>query len=893
MTMPLSYRDFLEAKMVQAPEGGFVIAEGDINPLLKPHQKAIVIWACAGGRRAIFAAFGLGKSFMQIELLRLVGIHTSRLKQPEGELFGGAIPGAVLQVAPLGVRLELLLDANTLATGEHPDITAAQRAELSAWLDGHPERRPALRFINRSAQVTGPGHYLSNYEPVRDGKLDPRLFMGASLDEASCLRGFGGTKTFREFMRLFDGMAYKFVATATPSPNEFIELLAYSAFLEAMDVGQAKTRFFKRNSEKADTLTIHPHKEREFWLWVASWGLFVERPSDLGFSDEGYDLPDMEVHWHELPSDHSTAGEERNGQKRLLKNSAASLPEAAHEKRGSIGIRIDKLMELRALDPAAHRLIWHDLEAERHAIEKVIPSVKSVWGSQDMDAREGRLLDFAYGRLSELSTKPVIAGQGGNYQRFCHWEIFLGIGHKFNDIIQAIHRVNRFLQREKVRIDLIYTEAERPIRHSIEAKWARHIEQRAIMTGIIREFGLSRVAMAQSLTRTMEVKRVEVKGQGYKAVNNDCVDEVKTMLPDSVDLIVTSIPFSTQYEYSPSYRDFGHTDDDKHFWAQMDYLVPELLRVLRPGRVAMIHVKDRIVPGGLTGLSFQTLSPFSDDCAAAFRRHGFAYLGRKTVTTDVVRENNQTYRLGWSEQCKDGSRMGWGLPEYCLLFRKPPTDGSNGYADNPVVKPKKAWEKDHWETEDGYSRGRWQLDAHGYTRSDGNRFLTPAELRGLEHAVLYKLWKRFSLNAIYNFEEHVTIAETLEAQGALPSDFMLLPPHSEHPDVWTDITRMLSMNTLQAAQGRELHLCPLQFDIIDRAVAQYSQKGETVLDPFGGIMSVPFRAMKAGRKGIGIELNPAYFAEGCFHLEQMSRDLATPDLFAVLEAEQKPETVDA
>jgi len=872
MNLPLRYEDFLAAKVAMAPVSGFAVSDDEINPLLKPHQKDMVRWACLGGRRAIFAAFGLGKSFMQLEILRIIAAR-----------FGGM----GLIVAPLGVRREFMADVRTLATGDHPDISDAQRAELAAWQAGHKERVPSLKFINRDDQAEGPGLYIANYEPVRDGKLDPRRFTASSLDEASVLRGFGGTKTFREFMRLFDGVRFKFVATATPSPNEYVEMLAYSAFLEVMDIGQAKTRFFKRNSEKADTLTIHPHKQREFWLWVASWGLFVQKPSDLGHSDAGYELPGLDVHWHELPADHSTAGVEKSGQGRLLRNAAASLADAAREKRDSLPARVAKMLELREIDAAAHRLIWHDLEAERHAIEAALPGIATVYGSQDLGRREELLADFAEGRRRELAGKPSMLGSGSNFQRHCHWAVFLGIGFKFNDFIQAVHRVYRFLQRHRVRIDLIYTEAERPVRDSLEAKWRRHDEQMAIMTEIIREYGLTASAMAQSLTRAMGVERVEVSGENYCLVNNDCVPECASMAPDSVDLIVTSIPFSTQYEYSPNYADFGHTDDNAHFWAQMDYLIPQLLRVLAPGRIAAIHVKDRIVPGGMTGLGFQTVYPFSDDCVRAFVRHGFAFLSRKTITTDVVRENNQTYRLGWTEQCKDGSRMGNGLPEYLLIFRKPPSDNSNGYADDPVVKPKKEWKQGHWSAEDGYSRARWQLDAHGYMPVSGNRLLTGEELRSLDADVIYRLWKAYQLNAVYDFQHHVKIAEEMEEWGSLPSTFMLLPPHSKHDDVWTDVARMLSMNTLQAQAGREMHLCPLQFDIIDRCVIQYSEPGETVFDPFGGLMSVPYRALKLGRKGRAVELNPGYFVDGCQYLKAMADELAMPDLFGLLELEQQ------
>ncbi|NTF32326.1 DNA methyltransferase [Rhizobium skierniewicense] len=861
------YRQFLASKVAIAQDGGFEVSLDEINPILQMHQKLIVIWACRGGRRAVFAAFGLGKSVIQIEILRIV---VSR--------FGGR----GLLVLPLGVRQEFRQDCTLLATGDHPRVTDAQRAELKAWQALRPDRIPSLTFIRSVSQAGDTGLYMTNYETVREAKIDPRDFSVASLDEAACLRGFGGTKTFREFMRLFDGIRFKFLATATPSPNQYVELLAYSAFLEVMDIGQAKTRFFKRNSEKADTLTIHPHKEEEFWLWVASWGLFVQRPSDLGCSDDGYTLPDIKVCWHELPADHASAGAEKNGQGRLLRNASASLSDTAREKRDSLGIRVAKMLELRAEDPDAHRIIWHDLEAERLAIEAAIPDVVSVYGSQDLDDRETSIVGFSHGKIREIAAKPVMLGSGCNFQRHCWWAIFLGIGHKFNDFIQAVHRIQRFLQTHEVRIDLIYTEAERPVRDNLEAKWRRHQEQMAIMTDIIRKFGLSSAAMAETLTRAMGVERIEVSGPGYRLANNDCVLECQRMEDDSVDLIVTSIPFSTQYEYSPNYADFGHTEDNEHFWQQMDFLIPQLLRVLAPGRIAAIHVKDRIVPGGMTGLGFQTVYPFSDDCVARFKQHGFAFLSRKTIGTDVVRENNQTYRLGWSEQCKDGSRMGNGLPEYLLIFRKPPSDSSNGYADKPVKKAKRIWGQGQWDNPEGYSRARWQLDAHGFTRSSGNRLLSPEEMAGLEHHQIFKLWKRYELETVYDFEHHVKIAEHLEERGMLPSTFMLLPPHSVTDDIWTDITRMLSMNTLQAAAGKEMHLCPLQFDIVDRAIAQYSEPGETVFDPFGGLMTVPYRAIKTGRKAVASELNAGYFLDGCKYVEAMARQKDMPTLFDTL-----------
>lgn len=882
------YADFLRAKAAIAPRfGGLAVDEAALNPELKPHTRRMVAWGLQGGRRAWFASFGLHKTATQLEAMRVIWRQTGR---------------PVLIVAPLGVRREFFEDARQRFRGEF---------EVD------------LRFIRSDAEVTGPAVYLTNYESVREGKVGPEKFEAVSLDEAAVLRGMGGTKTFRTFIRTFMSVPYRFVATATPSPNDYLELLSYAGFLDVMDIGQAKTRFFKRNSEKADALTLMQHKEREFWLWVASWALFVTKPSDLdpAFDDAGYDLPPLDVRWHELPVDHlAGAGHERSGQARMFRDATVDLSGAAREKRDSLPARIAKMMELRAEDPTAHRIIWHDLEAERSAIERAVPGVATVYGAQDLEDRERIIGEFADGRIAEIGAKPVMLGSGTNLQRHCAWSVFLGIGFKFNDFIQAVHRLRRFGQQApSVRLDLIYTEAEREVRRALERKWKQHNEMVARMVELIREYGLSEIAMMQALERAMGVDRVEAVGRTvpgtdeprWRAIHNDCVEEVRAMPEASVQLIVTSIPFSTQYEYSPNYADFGHTDDDPHFWAQMGFLIPELLRVTEPGRIAAIHVKDRIIPGGINGFGFQTLSTLHCDCIREFQRHGWAYLGMKTITTDVVRENNQTYRLGWTEQCKDGSRMGCGVPEYLLLFRRPPTDRSNGYADTPPVKAKKEWvstvpeqcdvcgsdletcECDlppilatggAWRNPDGYSRARWQIDAHGYSRSSGDRLLKPADLDGLDADVIYKVWKRHNLETVYDHEHHVRIGEHLEMRGRLPPTFMLLPPHSAHPDVWTDVARMRTINAEQARTGREMHLCPLQFDIVDRAIRQFTMPDEVVLDPFGGLMTVPFRAVRLGRRGIGIELNRAYWLDGVKYCEAAEREADTPSLFDFLEA---------
>jgi DNA modification methylase len=841
--MSRTYEQFLAAKFQPATPLGFEVSREEMNPHLKPFTRDIAQWAVHGGRRAIFASFGLHKTATQLEIMRLIGKRNSELGSDNLRLI----------VMPLGVRHEFRLEADARFAGEYA---------------------APVKFIRRISEVDDERTiYLTNYESVREGILDVSKFGAVSLDEASVLRG-RGNKTFGEFtFNLFRETKYKFVATATPSPNEYQELLSYAAFLDVMDIGAARTRFFKRNSEKADNLTLHPHKEREFWLWLSTWAIFLQRPSDLGYSDEGYALPELDVKWHEVATDHRHAGEERSGQAKLIKNAAIGVQDAAREKRDSLDVRIHKMREI-INESRANFLIWHDLEDERRAIEKAVPVAVSVYGSQDLDEREKAIIAFSEGQIAYLAAKPVIAGSGCNFQRHCHRAIFLGIGFKFNDFIQAIHRIHRFLQTRRVRIDLIYTEAERDIRQVLERKWQQHNELTAKMSEIIRQYGLATNALQQELTRSIGVERQVITGESFEAVNDDSVYDARQREADSVGLVMTSIPFSTQYEYTPSYNDFGHTDSNEHFFEQMDFLTPELLRILKPGRVAAVHVKDRIVPGSMSQLGFQTVYPFHSDVISHFKKHGFAFLGMKTIVTDVVRENNQTYRLGWTEQCKDGSRMGAGLPEYLLLFRKPPSDRGNGYADEPVVKSK-----------DDYTRSRWQIDAHGFMRSSGNRLLSAEDLKGQPWGVIYRMFRGHSFTNVYDYEEHVRLSEQLEKAGRLPVDFMLLPPQSWHPDVWTDVTRMRSLNSSQSSAGRQMHVCPLQFDIVDRVIRQFSMPGEVVYDPFGGLMTVPYRAIALKRRGIGCELNAGYFQDGVSYCRAAEAKASAPTLFDLLEPE--------
>ena len=831
----MNYNDFLHTKVEVAPMSGFEVTAENIHPALKPHQRDAVMWAVKGGRRALFESFGLGKTVQELEWCRLVQEHERR---------------PVIIVLPLGVRQEFTRDAQQLL-GMDPPVYVRTMAEVKA----------------TPAKI-----YMTNYERVRDGDIDPRYFAGAALDEASVLRSYG-SKTFQEFMHLFKGVKYKLVATATPSPNRYKELIHYAGYLEVMDTGQALTRFFQRDSTKANNLTLYPHKEEEFWLWVSSWALFLSSPADLGYDATGYDLPPLDVRIHKVTT---RIGDvvDKDGQVKLMRDAAVSLQDAAKEKNESVAARVAMAKSIVDSDPGAHFLLWHDLEYERHEILRQIPGTVDIYGSMDYDERERRVIDFSEGRSRLFATKKSLSGSGCNFQRHCHRAIFVGIDYEFNDFIQAIHRIYRFLQGQQVIIDVIFTEAEEQIWRVLLEKWDNHNKLQENMRRIVMQYGLLGERQAERMARSIGVSRVEMRGQNWTYVNNDCVEETARMADSSVGLIHTSIPFSNHYEYTPSYNDFGHNASTVDFFKQMDYLTPELLRILKPGRVAAIHVKDRVLFGNVTGYGMPSMEPFHAQCIQHYMKHGFIYFGMITVTTDVVRENNQTYRLGWTEQCKDGTKMGVGCPEYVLLFRKLPTDTSKAYADEPVTKAKAA-----------YPLSQWQLDAHAFWRSSGDRNLRPEELARLKMSDRMRRFRDFSKAHVYDYDRHVALSYAMEEHDAISKEFMTVPPASLHPDVWDDINRMKTLNTTQSQRRKQLHVCPLQLDIVERVINRYSNPGDVVFDPFGGLATVPMMAVRMGRYGWGCELNAGYYADGVAYLRGEETDMEQPSLFDLLEQE--------
>lgn len=839
-----AYNEFLANKVQLDGEGGLPITAGDLHPSLFPHQRDSIMWALRRERALVAAKFGLGKTRLSIELVRQVQQHTG---QP------------VLIIAPLGVRHQFIkIDGQAMGVD--------------------------IRYVRTDDEAANAGtpYLLTNYERVRDGNITPaflRTVAAVALDEAAIL-GNLGTKTQDQFNQLLAHIPYRWVATATPAPNDYRQLIYFADFLDQLDAGQALTRWFGRNPDKAGDLQLLPHMEKDFWLWVASWALFIDTPADLGYDDTGYVMPELDIVWHRIESDHEKAWEvtDQNGQAFLFKDTVAGVTQAMREKRDSLGARVGKALELVESIDDDQLVIWCNLNDEQAALEKGLKqrgvSFASVQGSQSPEAQEEHLYEWLDGEKRALISKPQMLGYGVNMQQ-AHTAVYTGVGFKFREFIQSVHRLQRYGQQNRVTLHIIHTDAEDHVVNILLKKWQQHDEMVARMRAIVKEYGLTNEALASGMRRSMGVTRREVKGEFYTLVNNDCTLELMAMPDNSVDQIVTSIPFGNHYEYVASLNDFGHNPTDDDFWKQMDFLIPELLRVLKPGRMACIHVKDRLLYGHQTQHGMMEVDYFTHDCARAFKKHGFICYGEIFVPTDVVRENNSTNRLGWTENCKDSSKMGVGLSEKVLLFRAEQTDKTRSYADEPVRKDKRE-----------YSRGRWQIDAHSLWRSNGQHLESPADdpaiLTTMDGSQVYNWYRDWSKENPYDYHQHVAFNEAMGDR--LPARFMLMPPQapSEWEDfIWTDILFFRTLNMSQAKRRVEKHICPLPLDIVERLIVRYSNPDDLILDPFNGIGTTVYQAIKLGRRGYGVELNPVYFDASQKYCYEAEVERSKPTLFGL------------
>ncbi len=783
-----SYSTFLAQKRVTVAPSGFRVNEADLNPLLFAFQRAIVIWALLLGRAALFLNVGLGKTFIQLEWARHVATHTGR---------------PVLIVVPLAVA------AQTVREGKKFGICVEHVLD-----DG--------QFLHHG--IEGVQLFVTNYERIH--LFDLTSFAGIVLDESSILKHY--SKTFFDLVERCKDIPYKLCCTATPSPNDIVELGNHSMFLGIMHFKDVLARWFVGEGDIARSARLKHHARDDFWRWLTSWAVCISKPADLGndYDMPGYDLPAMHVHEHRLPA--PDASIERAWSKgMLLPDDSPNATSFMRVKRESLPERVTAVREIMAtIDESAPVILWCDTDFEADALLEAFPEATEVRGSQSAKVKEERLTAFSDGTVRLIITKPELAGFGLNWQH-CRHMIFCGVSFSFERWYQAIGRIYRYGQTEAVNIHLIFAETEGNVAQILKQKQAAFADMQAEMNAAMRDYGLFREET--NVTTYSKAGFEVVAGDGWQYTLGDCVEVMRDTRADSIHLTMTSIPFSNLYIYSDSEADVGNAADKDEFFEHMAFVIEQLYRITMPGRCCAVHVKD--LPLFMNRDGVMGIDPFSDDVSTAFRRGGWALQSRVTIEKDPVIEMQKTNSHGllfknWKQR---GEILRVGLPDYVLVFQKP------GGCPEPVVH----------DPED--------LTYFGSNPPAAYRYPTlPTRGKG-EMNVALPIWQNY---ANPNWSDVVV------------------------PLVWSDIVQTDVLNYLVAKTDRdERHICPLQLDLIGRVIQWKSNAGDVVFDPFGGIASTGVMAIEMGRRFEGTELKPEYHKLGAKYLRDAEEKATQVDLF--------------
>lgn len=666
----MDYQNFLKSKLQNVSLSGFDVKAKHINPKLFKFQNAIVRWAVRLGKAAIFAECGLGKSFMQLEWARLVAEHTG---------------GKVLILAPLAVAGQTVLEAEKLGI--------------------------SLKYCKDQSEVEGQLS-ITNYD--RLDKFDCQQFAGVVLDESSILKNFMG-KTKQALFAAFESTPYKLCCTATPAPNDHLELGNHAAFLDVMPANEMISRWFINDSMEAGNYRLKKHAAKDFWRWLTSWAVCISEPKDLG--DE-YDMPEFvppPLHLHEVRLAAAQASIDRaHAEGRLIPDDSPSSTGMHKVKRESLADRVGEVSKIiDTIAPAEQILVWCDTDYEADALVKAIPDAIEVRGATK--DKEQKLLDFAASKYRILIVKPKIAGLGLNFQS-CATQIMVGVSYSFESFYQAIRRSYRFGQKQEVHAYLIYAETEGNIMTILKHKQAEFKKMQAAMTAAVKEYGLFRDLGRLNL---MKAKENVAQGDNWTLYLGDCVEQIKQIPDNSVHLGIHSPPFSSLYIYSDSEADMGNSSSDGEFFEHYKFLISELYRTTMPGRLCVVHCKD--LPSYMNRDGAAGLVDFPGMVTRAFEECGWQYHSKVTIWKAPEIEMNRTKNHGllhknfvsMAEACRQG------MPDYLVVFRKWPIEGGTPVKQNRV-------DGDYIGTEppEGFGSGD-NFDQRGYSIRLWQKYASP------------------------------------------------------------------------------------------------------------------------------------------------------------------------
>ncbi|HOO31490.1 MAG TPA: SNF2-related protein, partial [Bacillota bacterium] len=559
------YTEFLQSKRLIVPSSGLKVSAEAIHPKLFDWQKDIVCWALRKGRAAIFADCGLGKTFMQLEWARLIG-------------------GRALIVAPLSVARQTVGEAAKIDMAVH---------------------------YTRSGDDLIDGINITNYEMVE--RFDASDFASVVLDESSILKGLDG-KTRRRVTEMFAETPYRLCCTATPAPNDIAEIANHAEFLGIMTRAEMLAAFFVHDDKG---WRLKGHAREGFFRWLASWGMSIRKPSDLGYSDEGFILPDLDIRADFVRAENAPEGQ-------LFWGALHGLSDRIAARRATVRERAERAAEI-INSNGEQWIAWVGLNDEGRMLAQLVPDSALQEGADSPDKKLADIEAFQDGRVRVLITKPRIAGFGMNLQN-CSNMVFVGLGDSYEQYYQCIRRCWRFGQSRPVTAHIVLTDMETEIHENVLRKEAQAAEMAEELLANVIEFEREEIAETQA---NFEYAEDTVRGDGYVMMLGDSAEKLREIDDESIGLSVFSPPFISLYTYSPTERDLGNCRTEDEFFRHFGFIIDELLRVTMPGRNCCVHVAQ--VPAMLSRDGYIGLKDFRGQTIQTFEQHGWIYHGEVCI----------------------------------------------------------------------------------------------------------------------------------------------------------------------------------------------------------------------------------------------------------------------
>ena len=785
----MDYATFIGEKVKSVAPLGFEPDSTLFPSQMQGFQVEATAWAVRLGRAALLLDTGRGKTLCQLVWSRCVALHTGR---------------PVLMLTPLAVGPQTIAEAVKFGI---PDVYLAEHQR----------------------DVSGPGIYVTNYQKLHH--FDREQFGGIALDEASILKSFMG-QTKQALVQFAEVIPYRLASTATPAPNDYLELGNLSEFLGIMHGTEMIMRWFCNDQAQAGHYRLKKHAEADYWRWLASWACCVSKPSDLGYPDDGYDLPELRVIEHVTGVEHMDAVEV------WTRSEKATATTIHRGMRQTAVVRARKVAELVAAEPDESWLIWCNTDYEADALQEAIPHATDVRGSMPDKRKVDGLMGFAEGRIKILISKPKLAGYGLNWQH-CSRMAFVGVSYSWEMFYQAVRRCWRFGQLRPVDAHVICAETETEILDVLKRKQAENDEMRLKMSEAVKE---SWRDQNQRRKLAMSYKNVVEQGDGWELRLGDCCQEIKALADESIDFSIFSPPFKNLYIYSDSAYDMGNSDDDAEFFRHFKYLIPELLRVTVPGRLCAVHCKDLPLYMNRDGAS--GLQDFPGEISRAFVECGWTFHSRVTIWKCPVTERERTNNHGLLHMTvvADSTRVRQGMADYLMVFRKTPETGTKSV--KPVERPEGFTE---WPGDPHFDPRKTQFHPSKFARKPkpSPRWVTLPDGRVVDHNPSVMIWQRLA------------------------------------DPVWWHIDQQDVLNyDLARSDKDEKHICPLQLGVVREAVSLWTNPGDVVLSPFAGIGSEGYESVRLGRQFVGVELKRNYFDVAVNNLREAETLAKQKDLFS-------------